>query len=354
MLTDDTGLLQHSKYLVPTRKEGYCTDDNARAVIVCTRYLNGQSSVAVERLLRTYLSFLLYMQREDGQMHNFLSYDRKFLDEIGSEDCMGHTIWACGTCLNSNLSEDLKRAAKEILDKILPWTTQFQSLRGKALSILGLHHYQKVYPHSNSRDEIRQMADQIVKQYQHEASKEWKWFEPKVTYANGRLPHALLLAYKDTAEQKYLQTATESLEFLFRVQMNDDVFAPVGNQGWYVKHSEKAVFDQQAIEASCMVEAAVAAYEATKKRQHLEDAEVVFGWFLGKNVKNVAVYDRHTGSCYDGITPEGVNLNRGAESLLAYLQACLTLRNTKLPNGKQTVSKTTSPNSNSSKKQLFH
>jgi hypothetical protein len=290
------------------------------------------------------------MQREDGQMHNFLSYDRKFLDEIGSEDCMGHTIWACGTCLNSNLPQDLKRAAKETLDKTLPWTTRFQSLRGKALSILGLHHYQKAYPSSNSRNELKHMADQIVEQYQHEASKDWKWFEPKVTYANGRLPHSLLLAYKATAEQKYLQTATESLDFLLRVQMENGFFMPVGNRGWYAKDSEKAIFDQQAIEAACMVEAAIAAYEATNKRQRLEDAEVVFKWFLGKNINKVAVYDRHTGSCYDGITPEGVNLNRGAESLLAYLQACLTLRNTKRPKKKQTISKTTNSNTNSAKR----
>jgi uncharacterized protein YyaL (SSP411 family) len=114
--------------------------------------------------------------------------------------------------------------------------------------------------------------------------------------------------------------------------MEGEVFVPIGNRGWYRKHAKKAIYDQQAIEASCMVEAAAAAYRVTGQQRYLASARKIFGWFLGKNLKKVAVYDGQTGSCYDGLTPEGANLNRGAESTLSYLQACLTLKTMKQPN----------------------
>jgi hypothetical protein len=331
-LTDDTGLLQHAKYTVPVRKEGYCTDDNARAVIVCTRYLTQHHSSIVNKLLRTYLSFLLYMQREDGQLHNFLSYDRQYLDEVGSEDSMGHTVWACGTCLNSSLPADLKLAAKEIFDKVLPWALTFRSPRAKALSIMGLANYQTKFPtDKNAALNLEGLANQLVADYHAEADTDWKWFEPQLTYANARLPHALLLAHQATGKESYKTVALEALDFLINVQMNGNLFIPVGNHGWYQKKSDRAIYDQQAIEASCMVEAIATAYEATNNKPYLSFARDIFGWFLGKNLKNVSVYDQETGSCYDGITLHGVNLNRGAESMLAYLQACLVMRSTEKP-----------------------
>ena len=205
-LTDDVGMLQHSKYATPNKKEGYTTDDNARALIACTKYLTLFNDTSVKKLIDTYLSLLFYMQRSDGKMHNYLSYDRKLMDEIGSEDCMGRTIWACGYCLDSRLPEETKLLSKDVFDKVFSWASSFKSPRAKAFSIMGLFHYMKAYPEDqNVKLNINVLADQLTRQFELESSKGWDWFESYLTYSNARLPHSLFLAYEATGENRYLQ-----------------------------------------------------------------------------------------------------------------------------------------------------
>jgi hypothetical protein len=326
LLTDDTGILQHAKFAIPKRKEGYTADDNARALIACTRHFTIFGDSNVEKLIDTYLSFLFYMQRTDGRMYNVLSYDRKFLDDTTSEDCMGRTLWACGRCLDSSLPSEKKMLSKEIFDKAFPWAFRFKSIRAKALSTLGLFHYQNAYPQDqNALVNIGLFADQLIEYYQRESSDGWKWFEPYLTYINGRLPHALFLAYLCTKKEKYLQVANDSMKFLLQVQMIDNKFVPIGNNGWYIKGGERAIYDQQSIEASCMVEAACAAFRATSDENYRKAAYTIFEWFFGRNSGDVVVYKPETGGCYDGITSKGLNLNEGAEATVSYLMARLEL-----------------------------
>jgi hypothetical protein len=326
LLTDDTGILQHAKFAIPKRKEGYTTDDNARALIACTRWhrLFGNSDIG--KLIDTYLSFLFYMQRADGKLYNVLSYDRKILDDAESEDCMGRALWACGQCLDSQLSPDRKMFSKEIFDKAFPWASRFKSLRARALSVIGLFHYQKANPQDqNALINIRPLTEQLIECYQHESSEDWKWFEPYLTYINGRLPHALFLAYVCTENTKYLEIARDSFDFLLQTQMIDGKFVPIGNHGWYKKGGERAMYDQQSIEASCMAEAALAAFHVTNNENYRKTAYTIFEWFLGKNSKGLTVYNPVTGGCHDGITPRGLNLNEGAEAIVSYLLARLEL-----------------------------
>jgi hypothetical protein len=326
LLTDDTGILQHAKFAIPKRKEGYTTDDNARALIVCTRWHRIFGNSDIGKLVDTYLSFLFYMQRADGKLYNVLSYDRKFLPDAESEDCMGRTLWACGQCLDSKLSPEKKLLSKEIFDNAFPWASDFKSLRAKALSVMGLFHYQK----ANSQDQnaltsIGSLTNQLVESFEHESSDDWKWFEPYLTYINGRLPHALFLAYTCTKKDKYLQVARDSLDFLLQIQMIDDKFVPIGNRGWYKKGGERAIYDQQSIEASCMVEATLSAFHATGDENYRKTAYTIFEWFLGRNSKGLAAYNPETSGCHDGITPQGLNLNEGAEAIVSYLLARLEL-----------------------------
>jgi hypothetical protein len=326
ILTDDTGILQHAKFATPKRKEGFTTDDNARALIACTRYnaIFGNSNVA--KLIDTYLSFLFYMQRTDGKLYNVLSYDRKFLDDASSEDCMGRVLWACGMCLDSRLPSEKRMLSKEIFDKAFPWASSFKSLRAKALSMLGLFHYQNAHPQDqNVLTNMGLLANQLVECYEHECSDDWKWFEPYLTYINGRLPHALFSAYMCTKNDKYLQVAKDSLDFVLKVQMIDDKFVPIGNRGWYNKGSERAIYDQQSVEASCMVEAALMAFRVTGEANYQKAAYTMFEWFFGRNTKGLAVYNSETGGCHDGITPDGLNLNEGAEATVSYIMARLEL-----------------------------
>jgi hypothetical protein len=329
-LTDDVGIFQHSKYATPNKKEGYTTDDNARALIACTNYFMLFNDTSVKKLVDTYLSLLFYMQRSDGKMHNFLGYDRKLLDEIGSEDCMGRTLWATGYCLNSSLPEETKLVSKEIFDKIFAWTPSFTSPRAKAYAIIGLFYYQKAHPKDqNVKLNIRELADQLTRQFESESSDEWDWFESYLTYSNARLPHSLFLAYESTGEKIYLNVASKSMKFLINIQTINEIFVPIGNLGWYRKGSNRAIYDQQTIEASCTTEAAIAAFRNTQEEAYRKAAYDAFGWFFGRNLKGVILYDPKNGSCCDGITPHGLNLNKGAESTLAYLQARLNIEEVK-------------------------
>jgi hypothetical protein len=330
-LTDDTGLLQHAKFGIPRREEGYTTDDNARALIALAKYFqaNGNSET-VNRLIDTYLSFVLLMQRKDGKIHNLLSYDRRFMDYEGSEDCMGRTLWSCGFVISSNLSSEKRLIGKEIFDKLLPWAFFFKSPRSKAFTIMGLKYYQKAYPEDpNLKKNIREFVERLLGHYRAEHSKDWRWFESYLTYANGRLPQALFEAHQEIANPHSLQIAKESIAFLLKVQMVNGMFVPIGNHGWYKKGEKRAMYDQQSVEAAVMTEAAISAFRVTGDTNYRLAALAIFNWFLGQNTLKLPVYNSDNCGCYDGITPKGLNLNMGAEAIVSYLSAALEIQSVK-------------------------
>lgn len=329
-LTDETGIFQHTKFGTPNRLEGYTTDDTARALIAVIKCAQIKGDSKSDKLIETYLSFLLQMQRVDGKMHNFLSYDRRFIDDEGSEECIGHTLWVCGYILNSRLSDERKLVAKEIFDKAFRWAHLFKSPRAIAFAILGLCHYHRAYlGDQNLIRSIEVLSNKLLKYYTNTRSDDWRWFEPYLTYVNGSLPQALFEANIETKHDSYLQVAEESLKFLFEVQLINNQFVPIGNCGWYKKGGPRSFYDQQSIEAASMTEATLSAYRKTGNFHYKEMARIIFSWFLGKNSQNVFVYKSSTGSCYDGITERGLNCNQGAEATVCYLIARIDLQTTK-------------------------
>jgi hypothetical protein len=269
------------------------------------------------------------MQRSDGKMRNFLSYDRSFDDE-GSEECMGHTLWACGCVLSSNLSAEKRLVAKEIFDKAFRWASLFTSPRAVALAILGLCGYHKAY--SDDQNLVRNMemlSDKLIEYYTNTRSDDWRWFEPYLTYVNGRLPNALFEVTLEIEHDRYLRVAEESLKFLLEVQVINKQFVPIGNCGWYKKGEVRAIYDQQSVEAASMTQAVLSAYRKTGNCEYKEVAKTIFDWFLGKNTQNAFVYNPSTGSCYDGLTERGLNCNQGAEANVCYLAARLELQTIK-------------------------
>ena len=314
-LTDDTGILQHAKYSIPNRSEGYTTDDNARALIACIKYRQLFGNSETEKLIDLYMAFLLHMQRSDGKFHNLLGYERQFQDEVGSEDCMGRALWACGYVMNSSVPDGKKRLSKEIFDKGFEWVNTFNSLRAKAYALLGLQHYRRVFPDDeNLARNTKTLTDQLYEAFQRASSPNWHWFEPYLTYANARLPQTLFEVYATTKHVASLTIGEKSFTFLIQDQIRDGILFPIGNDGFYVKRANRAFYDQQPLEASCLVDAATAALRVTGDERYLMTANTAFNWFLGTNSQNVTVYDSRTGGCYDGITPHGLNLNLGAES----------------------------------------
>ena len=320
-------MFQHTKYSTIDRKQGYTTDDNARALIAALRYYQIYRDPDSLRLANTYLTFLLYMQRSDGSFHNLLGFDREFQDDVGSEDCMGRVLWSCGYLLFAGASADMKHVAKEIFDQGLPSSYNSTSPRAWAFTILGLHHYHKAFPDDrNIRDNMRVFAKRLIDQYRSETIDDWRWFEPYLTYANPRLPQALFAAYESTKEATYLQVAQSSLDFLIKIQIVGDMFIPIGTKGWLKKNGRRALYDQQPIEASCMVETALMALNSTGEERYKRTAQIAFEWYHGRNTLNVTPYNRKTSTCYDGITPDGLNRNQGAEATLSYYLAYLKLK----------------------------
>jgi hypothetical protein len=330
-LTDETGLIQHTKFSVIDRRHGYTTDDNARALIAALRYnqvFGGKESL---NLAKTYLTFLLHMHREDGKFHNLLGYNREYLDEEGTEDSMGHALWALGKTMNSKASEEMKILAKWLFDNSLPQVRRFTSPRATAFTLLGLNEYQSAYPEDNNiLGDIKHFTDHLINQYHQEASADWKWYEGYMTYANARIPQSIMRSYNSTGNEDYYRIAKESLDFLIEVEFEETMFQPIGTDGWYKKNGEKPTFDQQPIEASCMVEAAIDTWKTSGEEKYSKIAYDSFQWFYGKNTNNKNLINLNNFTCYDGLTPKGINLNQGAESTVSYYLSYLKLEQNNL------------------------
>lgn len=324
-LTDDTGMLQHAKFSIPDRRLGYTTDDNARALVVSTRQYDLEMNEEWSTLAGKFLAFLIGMQERDGRLHNFMSYSREVEDDLDSGDHLGRSLWATGRVIDSCLPDGIGASAKEVFDKALPWAIQSKSPRVKAHAIKGLCRYISRFDNDlNARRNLSQLTSQLVAAYGRNCSGDWRWFENILAYENWRLPQCLFQAH--LAGEDCLKTAEESVGFLIDTEFDNGMLVPVGSEGWYVRKGTRAEFDQLPVEAGAAVEALAIAAKATASSDYWNLALQALEWYHGRNRKKVTLYDAKTGACYDGISPPGVNLNKGAESTLSYLLAVTQLQ----------------------------
>ena len=319
-LTDDTGIIQHALFNIPNRKEGYCIDDNARALLLAVwACKEKKNQPALLPLLQVYLSFIHYMQTENGEFKNFMSYTKEAYEERGSEDSFGRTIMALGFLVNEAPSHLLARTGSDIFLKAYRHIDSLVSIRGIANSIIGVCQYVKYnYPDDVKRDLVIKLANKMVCMYQENNQNGWHWFESVLTYDNAILPLALLNAYEVSGDENYLAIALESLRFLESKVFHYSVLSPIGNHGWLKEGHEAARFDQQGIDAMAMVLFYQQAFRVTRNRKYLSRMYQSYNWFLGTNDLGLPLYDPTTGGCADGLHSEGINLNQGAESTLAY------------------------------------
>ena len=324
-MTDDTGLLQHATRNVPDRRHGYCVDDNARGLLVALGSERLARSSETPRLITTYLSFLHHAQREDGHFHNFMDYRRNFLLGRSSEDCVGRALWALGTTVHRGADEGNRRLARAMFDRAMTLPLDF-GLRGCALAVLGLHAYLQAEPeNAAARATLESLGDALVKRYEREASPEWCWFEPQLTYDNAMLPLALFQVSSVTGDQTALRVARESLAFLESVCFTEGTLRLIGNAGWYPRGGERAQDDEQPIDAAAFVLAFDGAYAATGDSRYLARMRQSFAWFLGTNRLGLSLYDPSTAGCRDGLEASGMNENQGAESTVSFLLALLAM-----------------------------
>ena len=326
-MTDSTGMLQHARYNIPNYHHGYCLDDNARALLVMTMAYSRQKEPEALDLISVYLAFIQYMQLDDGRFRNFLSYDRQFLDEEGSEDSFGRTVWALGFLLSHAPNDAFFQLAKIIFDRTVPHFFSLESIRGIANTLIGISFYLDRFPYDEGMVVImKQMADKLIDAFEAEKTEDWQWFEPVLSYDNGLLPASLFYVYEKTEDEKYRKVALESMKFLDSVVFKDDHISLVGNQYWFHRGGQKSHFDQQPIDAMAMVIMYKKAYTVLNRdKSYLQKMITSFLWFMGENDLRVPLYDYETKGCCDGLEKDGVNRNQGAESMLAYLMAHLTV-----------------------------
>ena len=322
-MSDGTGIFQHAIFNVPNYHEGYCTDDNARAFILCTllHELGDSPTENLDTLATSYLAFLAAALNYDtGRFRNFMSHGRQWLEDAGSEDSHARALWAAGTGAGRSHNEGHRRLSAQLFERGLPVVSSFTSPRSWAFTLLGIHEYLRRDPAHVEMNAARVMLTRkLVTAWNDCATENWPWFEASATYDNARLSQALILSGRWMPDEEALEIGLKSLRWLVSIQKTQaGNFRPIGSNGFYQRDGARADFDQQPVEAQAMVSACLEAFYATQDAAWSRGAKRAFEWFLGRNDLNLPLYDLRTGGCSDGLHFDRINDNQGAESSLAF------------------------------------
>jgi glycosyltransferase involved in cell wall biosynthesis len=317
-MTDDFGFIQFAKETTPNLSYGYTLDDNARSLIFTSKYYEKHPTKKILNLIETYLDFIEFCQRSNGEFNNYVDKEHRVTHDKpweNLEDSNARALWSLGTVISARwLPIGIRKKAKLLWDKWQNGNFEFHHPRAIAFYIKGLWY-------RNDPIKISQEADRLLKYYDENASGSWKWFLQELTYANGILPEALFLAYDDTKDRKYLRVAIITTKFLIDHTFNSGLYLPIGQAGWFKRNGERSYFDQQPEDPYSMISLLLTAFKITKKKNYYVLARRVMLWFYGNNILGVSVYDPKSGGTHDGITPNGVNADEGAESTVSYLLA---------------------------------
>jgi len=327
-LTDKFGIIQFADQTTPNITSGYSLDDNARALLVCAMHYEKFRQYEQLKLINTYLDYIKYVQDPEGKLYNFVNKKKIVNFKKWSQDAHGRALWALGYLYSSeNIPNDFKEQVAEIFQRaIAPLEkNEIDSPRAMAFTIKGLYFFNREINSPKITNYIQRLASKLEGLYNENSSHGWNWFELCLTYANSKLPEAMIYAYLSTRDKKYLDVGLASLDFLISKTFKRTMFIPIGEKGWYQKDGERAMFDQQPIDVAYMVETLILAYQITGYERYKKNAIDSFQWFLGKNMLKQVVYNEQTGGCHDGVGETSINLNQGAESTLSYLIARLSL-----------------------------
>ncbi len=323
-MSDGTGIFQHAIFNVPNFHEGYCTDDNARAFILCNLLdeVGGEPPTEnLDKLATSYLAFLAAaLTYGSGRFRNFMSHGRQWMEEAGSEDSHARALWAVGSGAGRSRNAGHRRLCAQLFERGLAAVASFSSPRAWAFTLLGIHEYLRSFAAQPAVIAARgELTGKLVVLWKNCATENWPWFEPSATYDNARLCQALILSGQWTPDPEALEIGLKSLRWLVSIQKTQaGHFRPVGSNGFYQRDGARADFDQQPVEAQAMVSACLEAFRATQDAAWSREAQRAFEWFLGRNDLGLPVYDSSTGGCGDGLHADRINENQGAESSLAF------------------------------------
>jgi glycosyltransferase involved in cell wall biosynthesis len=329
-MTDSTGIFQHAILTVPNFSEGYCTDDNARAFILAVLLSElGEEPERVRTLATTYAAFLHHaFDLRVKRFHNHMSFDRRWLDEQGSEDCQGRALWALGVGVGRSPYRSFQIMAGQLFALALPALTELTSPRAWAFGLIGIHEYLRRLSGDSLVNQTREtLTSRLMELFERTAQPDWRWFQEDLTYDNAKLPHALILSGRATGQPAVLEQGLQALRWLTELQISEKGhFRSIGTNGFYRRGGMRANFDQQPIEAQAMVSACLEAYRATSDLWWYEQAQRAFDWFIGWNDLGLELCSPKTGGCRDGLHVDRVNRNQGAESTLAFLLSLAEMR----------------------------
>jgi len=331
LMTDQTGMLQHGTFNVPRYGDGYCLDDNARALLLMALVedAGAEDGKGVRALASRYLAFVDHaFNTERGCFRNFMSYERRWTEECGSEDSHGRAVWALGTVIGRSGDPGRQSLGGHLFHAALPAVQDFTSPRAWAFVLLGIDEYLRAFHGDSKVQSVRTaLAVRLHDLFRRTIGREWPWFEDRLTYCNARLPQALIVSGRWMEQPEMMAAGLRSLEWLAAVQCSEEgFFTPIGSNGFYIRGGRKAMYDQQPVEASGMVSACLEAGRVTGDGRWAEHARRAFNWFLGQNHLHQPLYDATTGGCRDGLHADRANENQGAESTLAFLLALQEMR----------------------------
>lgn len=326
-MTDSCGMIQHSIFAVPDRSHGYCVDDNCRALMLMHR-IDGDGTARADALATVYASFVQHAWNGDrGRFRNFMAFDRAWLEAEGSEDSFGRSLWAIGVTTAEARGQDMRRWALTLFDQVAPHALKLNSPRTWAFALLGADAVLGAHPdHPLARKLVADFGARLLDSLRIGRRADWIWFEAVLAYDNARLPEALLRAGKRLGNAQMRSEALASLEWLDGMQTNaEGQFRAVGTDSFMRAYAEPLPYDQQPLEAWATVDAMLYAHDLTNDARWLEGAWRAHGWYLGNNDLDLPMATSGDGGCFDGLMSDRVNLNQGAESILAYQFACVAM-----------------------------
>ncbi|MGH9643498.1 MAG: glycosyl transferase family 1, partial [Terriglobales bacterium] len=329
-MADSTGIFQHATFSIPNFSEGYCTDDNARAFILAVQLSElGEDKEQVRSMATTCAAFLHHaFNFETRRFHNFMSFDRRWLDEQGSEDCHGRALWALGSGVGRSPWRSFQMMTGQLFALALPGLTEFTSPRAWAFGLIGIHEYLRRLKGDSLVNQTREtLTCRLKGLFEKNAKPDWCWCEDELSYDNAKLAQALIVSGRATAQPAVVDQGLRALRWLNGLQISEKGhFRPIGSNGFYHRGGTRANFDQQPVEAQAMVSACLEAYRTTSDYWWYEQAQRAFDWFIGWNDLGLELYSPETGGCGDGLHVDRVNENQGAESTLAFLLSLTEMR----------------------------